>query len=748
MSLTPATRQLHHFEDLSPERFEHLVYWLVKRSGEFDEVQWYGGARDKGRDVVAYKHTTAGREKWYIQCKRHQDVTFATLRDELDKLAEHTLEAPGFVPHRIVFATATTPSPHAKDEATAHAQELGLPKPYYWGRLELDERLKAQPETEKEFFGRAFQVQVQVQSLHQIPPPPSTFKGRQEQLDELTEAIRDGGVAISGVRGMGGIGKTALALKLAQRLAPDYPYAQIFVDLKGTTSPLAPSDVMGRVIHAFHPKADLPASESERYGLYRSVLHGKNALMLLDDAAGADQVEPLIPPKSCALLVTSRQRFRLPGMRALDLNVLGEDEARELLCHIAPRIGDAVGEIAELCGYLPLALELAAKALAERKDIAPAEYAERLRDERRRLDLVDASLSLSYDLLDERLRRLWARLSVFSIPFDREAAAVVWGMEGADPLDALGELLRYSLVDWREKPERYDLHDLARLFAYRRLQETEDPRPVHGLAAEYLSAKITDEERGGTPGEALEAVDQWERAEAWERFARRASALVGSLDRVGYWEEIEERLRRALKTASDHLDEPELEARLLSDLGIIAYKRAEWDRAIEMYEESLETKERVGDVHGMAQTFNNLGLVYADKGEWGRAIEMYKESLETFERVGDVRGMAQAWGNLGLVYAGKEEWDRAVEYYQRSLEVTEEFGDRLTSANQYINLGSLYLQIDQAEDAKPLLARAYLLFSQLGSPHANTAAQGLVEACGSVGAANAYLAKLVEEDMD
>jgi hypothetical protein len=153
LTSTPATRHQHHFEDLSPDDFERFVYWLVKRCGEFDAVQWYGGARDRGRDVVAYKHAAAGREKWYVQCKRYQSITFSTLRGELDKLAEHARTTPDFAPDVIVFATACPVPPQAKDQAAAHARALNLPGPYYWGRLELDERLKAQPDTEEEFFG-------------------------------------------------------------------------------------------------------------------------------------------------------------------------------------------------------------------------------------------------------------------------------------------------------------------------------------------------------------------------------------------------------------------------------------------------------------------------------------------------------------------------------------------------------------------------------------------------------------------
>jgi hypothetical protein len=179
MTSTPATKHKHHFEDLSPDDFERLVYWLVKRSAEFDAVQWYGGARDKGRDVVAYKHTATGREKWYIQCKRYATITFSTLRDELDKVAQHAQEQPDFRPHVIVFATACPIPPQAKDQAAAHARALRLPEPYYWGRLELDERLKSQPDTEDEFF-------------HGPTPPSSTAP----QLDLRGAQI--GGTVVAG----------------------------------------------------------------------------------------------------------------------------------------------------------------------------------------------------------------------------------------------------------------------------------------------------------------------------------------------------------------------------------------------------------------------------------------------------------------------------------------------------------------------------------------------------------------------
>ena len=126
----PTTRHQHHFEDLSPADFERLVYWLVRRSGDFAQVQWYGGARDKGRDVVAYKRAPKAKaEKWYIQCKRYQSIDFSTLSVELNKLAEHAQSDQDFAPDVIIFATACPVPPQARDRAAALARELSCRRP-------------------------------------------------------------------------------------------------------------------------------------------------------------------------------------------------------------------------------------------------------------------------------------------------------------------------------------------------------------------------------------------------------------------------------------------------------------------------------------------------------------------------------------------------------------------------------------------------------------------------------------------
>ena len=199
------------------------------------------------------------------------------------------------------------------------------------------------------------------------------------------------------------------------------------------------------------------------------MLSGKKTLILLDNAASREQVEPLLPPAGSALLITSRNKFVLPGLKEKDLDVLPLKDAKKLLLEIAGRIGEHAGELAKLCGCLPLALRNAASALAEKKNLNVADYVERLKDARKRLDLVDASFSLSYELLTPELQRLWGLLSVFPADFDLAGAAAVWEMEPAPAEEALGELVKWSLVDFLPSASgeggRYRLHDLARVFA-------------------------------------------------------------------------------------------------------------------------------------------------------------------------------------------------------------------------------------------------------------------------------------------
>ncbi|MBM3188853.1 MAG: tetratricopeptide repeat protein [Chloroflexi bacterium] len=592
--------------------------------------------------------------------------------------------------------------------------------------------------------------------LYGVPSNPY-FVGRADEIRSTVQALEERQVVV--VWGAPGIGKSYLATEIAHRHSWRWPGGVLWLSCRNKPAFETLLNQMGAFCGQDVSQAD-PARKPE---LVRGLLAGLEDCLLIwdnyEDVEGDEDVRRFLErlPASCHALLTSRVDPDVRGWRTVPLGGLADEAMRELFAAMAvdenvqiATVEDlrAIPAVIQFLEGHPLALSLFVPLVTRRR--VSKVWAE-LRASP--LKGVEASLALSYDALGENspLQKLFTRLSVFNIPVEEEAAASVGQVDEA--IKGLEELVRRSLL--RYDGVRYGYHALVRQYAYARLGDREDPRAVHRLAAQYLNTKL--KETGGTPQEALEECDQWEKAEAWEEFAESSSDLVGSLDRMGYWPEIMERLERARAAVREHLDDARLEATLLNGTGAIAHKRAnwdqaiqlweeasevltrvgewdaigalynnigesfrmkgEWDRAIEFYEKSLETKERVGDIHGMAQTYNNLGLVYADKGEWDRAIEFYEKDLEISERVGDIHGMAQTYNNLGLVYADKGEWERAIEFYEKSLETKERVGDIHGMAVTYMNIGNVYYQQGKWDEAIEQHQKSLEIREKVGDIH-------------------------------
>ena len=349
-------------------------------------------------------------------------------------------------------------------------------------------------------------------ALHQLRAPVGDFVGRELEIDTLINALRrESRACITGISGMGGIGKTELALLVAERLRDDYPDAQFFINLQGTdTNPRSPQDAMAICLRAFlGPEAKLPEEPEQLSHLYRSQLSGKRVLLLLDNAADSAQVRPLLPPSGSAVLVTSRHSVVLAGMSLLTLHPLTDKEALQLLLEIAPRAEPAAEQICMLCGYLPLALRAAGSLLAITADLDPVDYAVQLQDERRRLERIGtegveidvaASFNLSYARLASEAARVFRLLSVFPATFDAAAEEVVCADAGHVQLS---DLVRRSLVLYDESTKRYRLHDLARLFADAKLSAEERAVGQKRFATHYKDVLAAAKELYLKGGESL-----------------------------------------------------------------------------------------------------------------------------------------------------------------------------------------------------------------------------------------------------
>jgi len=517
-----------------------------------------------------------------------------------------------------------------------------------------------------------------VAALFTIPQPVQDFTGRTDELEKLKASFQAGAL-ITGLSGGGGVGKTELAKKLAHEIADAYPSARLTIDLLGTSeNPLAPEEVMRRLLEPFYPNQKLPEDPQGLQGLYQQTFASQNALLLLDNAANEMQVRPLIPPQPSAAIVTSRKHFTLNefGLTPLRLDVLSPEEARDLLRNASSKLNDAsdtnLDALASLCGRLPLALRVAASLLNDRDDWTPATLQKRLADERTRLarlkrdgDLdVDATLSLSYNLLDDDLKTKFRQLGLFTAPFVQLSAAAVWQLDDETAADdLLGKFSNLSLLNILPSPfgEKqagevlylYALHDLTRLFAQNRLLE--DETEAKSTAMRHANHFL---EWGSVADDLYQKGNE--------------NILLGLAQFRFIYPHLQSAYER-LTPENQTFPHPEEADRWLSDFpGKCAYVldlHLPPRQKIVLMETALSAAQRLEDKNAEGVHLGNLGNAYADLGDAKKAIEFYEQYLSIAREIGDRRGEGAALGNLGMAYKNLGENEKAREFWHQALQI-------------------------------------------------------------------------------
>ncbi len=330
--------------------------------------------------------------------------------------------------------------------------------------------------------GRAGGVAAATRTL---PRDILSFTGRESELQVLETAVNDAGgvVAIYAIGGMAGIGKTALAVHAAHRLASRFGDGQIFLPLHAHTPgqrPVDPAEALASLLQAIGVAArQIPAGLEARIGLWRDHVAGKRLLLVLDDAADSEQVRPLLPGTAGSLvLVTSRRHLiALEDALTVSLDALSAGDAATLLVRLASRPGqnaddEAVAQISRMCGHLPLALGLLARQLHHHPAWSPADLAADLAAARDRLALmhaedlsVAAAFHLSYAELRPDQQLMFRRLGLHpGTDLDAHAAAALADLSQEEASALLQGLFDHYLLAEPARG-RYRLHDLIRQYA-------------------------------------------------------------------------------------------------------------------------------------------------------------------------------------------------------------------------------------------------------------------------------------------
>lgn len=318
----------------------------------------------------------------------------------------------------------------------------------------------------------------------QLPPDLPDFVGRADEMERMIARLASTGgpVELSAVNGMGGVGKTSLAVQVGHKVKDWFHSGQLFLDLRGMhPEPLTATQAMGLLLKALRPEASVPENPDSLACEYRTLMTaGGRLLLVLDNAAGAEQVRPLLAGPPAGVIITSRHALSLSeyGVESVSIDALSPQEAFALLRKLVGQSGTnaEIQAVVQLCGHLPLAVRVAGDFLRQRRDWTVAEYVDALRREGlRRLKTtgdrdVEAVLRLSAaQLVRESLERAtrWALLAAFEESFDRDMAAAVWEVTPDDLSvhDDLSELTARSMLLYDTKADRYQMHDLMRPIA-------------------------------------------------------------------------------------------------------------------------------------------------------------------------------------------------------------------------------------------------------------------------------------------
>ena len=611
-------------------------------------------------------------------------------------------------------------------------------------------------------------------ALRTLPRDAAAFTGRARELDRLGAAVSrataDQVFGIYAVDGMAGIGKTAFAVHAAHQLAARFPDGQIFLRLYAHTAgqrPVDPAEALATLLLTIGvTPQQIPPGLEARSGLWRDRLAGKKMLLVFDDAAGSDQVRPLLPGTSdCLVLVTSRRRLTaLEEAAPISLDTLPPDEAADLFVRLAARPGlqpghGAITEVTRLCGYLPLAIRLVAAGIRHHLAWAVTDLADELAAARDRLAAIQAedvsvaaAFDLSYQDLTPGQQRLFRRLGLHpGTEIDVHAAAVLDDTDLPAARRCLGELHDQNLIGEPARG-RYRLHDLLREHA-RALAASDDAADrqaaVDRLLDYYLHTAVTASRHaawrtslGGPPSPGPEPdwppeLRTGEEAIAWLRTERanlhacidyatshgRVTHGVGVLFAIsdflhnqGHWNEAVTLGQAALAAACTAGDRPG-QAWALTELGMMQERTGNYQAAALSLGRALQLFGDLGDRRGQAWAHNQLGIVQLVTGDYSAATASLTQALELSRDLGDRHCQAVVLRHLGMVRRRTGDHKAAAASLTQALRMYRDLGDRHGQAAASINLGELLSQSSgRDDDALGYFAQALSIADDIGAP--------------------------------
>jgi tetratricopeptide (TPR) repeat protein len=587
-------------------------------------------------------------------------------------------------------------------------------------------------------------------ALSALPAAPAVFTGRDDEVAELLGALDPGvgggseSVVISAVAGLGGVGKTALALCVAHaaRGRGWFSGGALFVDLRGYDEvPVTADQAVLALLRAMRVgDADLPPTADEQYARYRAELSSREpVLIVLDNASDPAQIAPLLPGEGGGhrVLVTSREVQDSLPVRQFRVDGLSPDASRELVDRSLRRFDpddrrvaeepEAVRQLAELCGHLPLALLIVSALLRRRRQRPVSTLVGELRTAEDRVRALRAKgvdqygkeliLRPVFDVMYARLEPELAR--VFRLLGQAPGDSIGLGVAGTltslererlEPL--LDELAAVSLLTALPGGGRSVMHDLVRVYA--RTLVAEDPGSHEETATARMRllvyyAQVTLEARAHVEWNSNDAPNDFfdGRDQALRWLDSERTGLLAAVQ----WTETEDEMQiRCVMGLALALD-------------IYFKRRRAFDDWATVSKTAYEAARRIGDSWGEAMASQSLGRALQELGQFAKAEETHHQALRLYKEVGDRAGQAATWNNLGITLGGLQRYDEAIDAYDHSARLSAELGERHEAARVRANIGVVLDESGRSDEASIAFENALATHVELNDREGQAAVQ-------------------------
>jgi tetratricopeptide (TPR) repeat protein/transcriptional regulator with XRE-family HTH domain len=559
----------------------------------------------------------------------------------------------------------------------------------------------------------------------QLPPAPAAFTGRHDVLRHLIDHLSAGAdahpaVPIVAIDGMAGAGKTALAIQAAHEIADLYPDGPLFIDLHGFTESIEPDDasaVLARTLRTLGVAGQrIPTDLDQRSALYRTLLAGRRHLIILDNAATAAQVRPLLPGAAgCAVLITSRSKLAgLGTARPVSIAPLTSAEAVDLFGKLAGEVDDPalLPRVVELCGRLPLAVQLVAARYADQPDAGLADLVRRLDPAGNSLAelrgehvSVAAAFGLSYRQLSPEHQRIFRLMSLNPSPAMDESAVAA----AADrPLEKVWRILedlvdRHLLIE--DQPAVYTFHDLLRVYSTQ-LCLAENSASDRSTTTERLEQHYLQ-----TAAAAMDLLYPWEKERRPD--VARSTGRLTTTAVAERW--IDRETATLLKLATDV---PALSPTICGTIHRHLQARSRVVEVEPLYRSTLSAVSAAGDERAMATATANLGLAVQLQGRFVEARELFSRAVELSARTGAVVNEVIATIGLGEIDRLSGNHQQAGTQYQGALELSERAAYLAGQCQSLVGIGDIQCTTGAFADAADSYGRSLTIARSIGESFA------------------------------